>query len=70
MVIRPQWEWALDDAEGRLLDRPMSPVFTNQYDAEQWIGEQWRVLASRGVHAARLLHDGGQVTPTLVLEAP
>ena len=70
MPIRPQWEWAFDDHDGHLVDRPVSPVFTNQYDAEQWIGEQWRVLAERGVHAARLLHDGQQMTPKLVLEVP
>jgi len=70
MPIRPQWEWALDDCEGGALDRPVSPVFTNQFDAEQWLGEQWRVLAERGVHAARLLHDGLQATPTLVLTVP
>jgi len=70
MVVRPQWEWAFDDAAGEQLDRPVSAVFTNQYDAEQWIGEQWRSLAERGAHAARLLHDGRQVTPTLVLAVP
>ncbi|MFI2751869.1 hypothetical protein ACGIF2_00365 [Cellulomonas sp. P22] len=70
MVMRPQWAWELDDVDGRVLDRPVSPVFTTQYDAEQWIGEQWRTLAGQGVHAARLLHDGRQATPTLVLRIP
>ncbi|PVU81259.1 hypothetical protein DDP54_17095 (plasmid) [Cellulomonas sp. WB94] len=70
MVLRPQWEWAFDDIGGRELDRPVSPVFANQYDAEQWLGEQWRVLATQGVHAARLLHDGTQATPALVLRVP
>ncbi|MCC2308643.1 hypothetical protein [Cellulomonas chengniuliangii] len=70
MVMRPRWAWELDDAEGRVLDRPVSPVFTTQFDAEQWIGEQWRVLAGQGVHSARLLHDGHQATPTLALRVP
>jgi hypothetical protein len=65
--VRPQWEWAFDTADGRPLDQPVSPVFANQYDAEQWIGERWRALVTRGVHAARLLNDGSQVTPALVL---
>ena len=70
MVARAQWEWAFDDAGGARLERPLSPVFTHQYDAEQWIGEQWRELAARGVETARLLHDGRQATPTLVLHVP
>ena len=45
----------------------MSPVFTTQYDAEQWLGEHWRTLAAQGVHAVRLLHEGTQATPTLTL---
>jgi hypothetical protein len=70
MTVRPQWEWAFDDAGGRSLDRPVSPVFANQYDAEQWIGENWHTLAARGVHVARLVNDGSPVTPALVLPAP
>ncbi|CAN5369167.1 hypothetical protein BH11ACT1_BH11ACT1_22840 [soil metagenome] len=70
MAVLPQWEWAFDDVAGNELDRPVSPVFANQYDAEQWLGEQWRVLATQGVHTARLLHDGTQATPALVLRAP
>ncbi|MFE5309625.1 hypothetical protein [Isoptericola sp. NPDC056573] len=65
-MIRPRWEWALDDADGRALAVP-SPVFTTQYDAEQWIGEHWRELASAGATLARLLHDGAQATPGVVL---
>ncbi|MGV8978741.1 MAG: hypothetical protein ACOH17_11905 [Cellulomonas sp.] len=70
MGVQPQWEWAFDDLAGNALDRPVSPVFANQYDAEQWLGEQWRTLAAQVVHTARLLHDGTQVTPALVLRAP
>ena len=66
-MIRPQWVWELDDAEGRALDSPVSPVFTTQYDAEQWLGEHWRTLAAQGVQAVGLLHEGAQATPTLTL---
>ena len=65
MVLRPQWEWRFDGADGKILDRPVSPVFTTQYDAEQWLGEHWRTLAAQGVQAAGLLHEGVQATPTL-----
>lgn len=69
-MIRAQWEWALDDAEGRLLDRPISPVFGNQYDAEQWLGEHWRELARQNVAVARLMHDGTQAAAPVVLRIP
>ncbi|MEU2198864.1 hypothetical protein [Isoptericola sp. NPDC019482] len=65
-MIRAHWEWALDDGEGRPLVVP-SPVFTTQYDAEQWLGEHWRELAGGGATLARLLHDGAQATPGVVL---
>ncbi len=67
MVLRPQWVWQFDGPDGAALDRPVSPLFTTQYDAEQWLGEHWRTLAAQGVHAARLLHEGTQVTATLTL---
>lgn len=69
-MIRPQWEWALDDAEGRRLSEPVTPVFTAQYDAEQWLGEHWRELAAAGAVRARLLHDGTQATPAVELRTP
>jgi len=67
MVVRPQWEWRFDGTDGSALDRPVSPVFTTQYDAEQWLGEHWRTLAAQGVQAVGLLHEGAQATPTLTL---
>lgn len=69
-MIRPQWVWELDDAEGRALATPVSPVFTTQYDAEQWLGEHWRELAGVGAVRARLLHDGTQATPAVELRVP
>ena len=67
MVLRPQWEWRFDGADTEPLSSPVSPVFTTQYDAEQWLGEHWRTLAAQSVHAVRLLHEGTQATPTLTL---
>ena len=69
MVVRPQWEWRFDGADGSVLDRPVSPVFTTQYDAEQWLGETWRTLAAEGAAVARLLHDGAQATAPVELRA-
>jgi lipocalin len=69
-VIRPQWVWELDDAEGRVLDNPVSPIFSNQFDAEQWLGEHWRELAAQDVAVARLLHDGTQASAPVPLRVP
>ena len=66
-MIRPQWVWELDDADGRALTTPESPAFTNKFDAEQWLGESWRDLAAQGAAAARLLNDGAQATATVEL---
>ncbi|GAB2474277.1 hypothetical protein [Xylanimonas ulmi] len=69
-AIRPRWEWALVDEAGALLDPALSPVFTTQYDAEEWLGERWRSLAAGGAVEARLLHDGAPATAPLPLRAP
>ncbi len=66
-MIRPKWVWEFDDPDGRALAAVISPVFTNQYDAEQWLGETWRILAGRGAQRGRLLHDGKQATPAVEL---
>ena len=69
-MIRVQWEWAFDDAEGQLLAQPVSPVFANQYDAEQWLGENWRDLARQDATVARLIHDGTQAAAPVALRIP
>ncbi len=68
-MIRPRWEWVLEDTAGAAVPGVPSPVFTTQYDAEQWLGEHWRDLASKGAALARLLHDGTQATPSVALPA-
>jgi hypothetical protein len=60
MALRPQWEWRLEGGQP-----PASPVFTTQYDAEQWVGESWRALAAQGVTRVTLLHQGEPATPPL-----
>jgi hypothetical protein len=58
MSVHPQWEWALSGADGSRPDRPVGPVFTSRFDAEQWLGEHWRALAGQDVARAQLLHLG------------
>lgn len=65
MAVTPQWVWELLDAHGAGLSEPRSPVFTARFDAEAWLGESWRRLATRGVRAARLLHDGHPAGPVV-----
>lgn len=66
-MIRPRWEWSLENEAGEVLEASLSPVFTTQYDAEQWLGEHWRGLAGSGASRAKLVNDGRQVTPTVEL---
>lgn len=63
----PRWVWAFDGADGGELDEPVSPVFTTQFDAEAWLGEQWRRLSVAGVRSARLLHDGAPAAPPVAV---
>jgi hypothetical protein len=67
MSVRPQWQWLLLDPDGEPVDRPIGPVFTSRFDAEQWIGSHWRTLASQGVAGARLIHEGQPVGSVLDL---
>nr|WP_237727972.1 hypothetical protein [Cellulomonas sp. APG4] len=58
----------LDDAQAPL-DRPLSPTFTNRFDAEAWVGERWRELVRDGVRAVRLCHQGAPVAPVMPLRS-
>ena len=57
---RPWW-WRLEDkagAEVPVSDDFAGQRFTNQADAESWVGETWSDLASEGVDQVTLLeHD-------------
>ncbi|WP_225754626.1 hypothetical protein [Actinotalea sp. Marseille-Q4924] len=63
----PQWTWQFLAVDEQAVDRPVSPAFTSRFDAEAWLGEQWRSLAGEGVASARLLHQGAVVAPAVPL---
>ncbi len=65
--MRPRWQWRMSDESGAGLDRPASPVFEARYDAEEWLGEHWRSLASQGVRGAQLLQEGEPVGPSVAI---
>ena len=68
MTTGPAWDWLLLDAEGEQVDQPISPAFGNRFDAEVWIGENWRRLADAGVVAVRLQHHGQAAAADLRLD--
>jgi hypothetical protein len=51
------WTWRYEDAQGRTIEGPPE-AFSSQSDAESWLGQSWRELASRGVSAVLLVEDG------------
>jgi hypothetical protein len=69
-VGRAQWTWQFLDADGAPLeggvDAPEPPA-ASRYDAEQWLGESWRVLAAEGAVRAVLRCDGAVVGPGVEL---
>lgn len=68
--VRPRWEWVLLGADGAPADRPVGPVFTARFDAEQWLGEHWRSLAAQQVASVQLVHEGAPVGSRLALPEP
>ncbi|MBU4214171.1 MAG: hypothetical protein KJ792_05900 [Actinobacteria bacterium] len=67
MSVRPQWQWSLLGVDGERVDRPVGPVFTSRFDAEQWVGAHWRTLASQDVASAQLMNEGQPVGAVLDL---
>ena len=67
MTTGAAWAWTFLDDGGAVLDRPISPAFGNRFDAELWIGEEWRRLAEQGVASVRLLHHGQAAAADLPL---
>ncbi len=55
------WTWRLEDTKGAELTKPTSPGHSNQSDAESWLGEHWRELATAGVAQATLFDDERKV---------
>jgi hypothetical protein len=54
------WHWRFERADGSAVsvDEPPEQTFTNQADAETWLGENWRALREAGVDQVALLDDG------------
>ena len=50
------WTWRCEDAAGAAVGGP-EETFASQSDAESWLGQSWRELASAGVVTAILLED-------------
>jgi hypothetical protein len=50
------WTWRYENGDGQPVDGP-GEAFLSQADAESWIGQTWRDLASRGVTSASLVED-------------
>jgi hypothetical protein len=68
-MTTPQWAWAFEDADGQPVETTISPVFTNQFDAEQWLGQGWREMAATGIASAVLLAEGRPATPAVRLSS-
>lgn len=54
------WSWRFEKTDGSDVTVTELPqeTFTNQADAETWLGENWRDLRSAGVDQVTLLDDG------------
>ena len=67
---RPWW-WRLEDAAGETVEVTefADQRFTNQGDAESWVGEVWPDLAERGVAAVTLFEHERQVYGPMSLSA-
>ena len=50
------WTWRYEDGDGRAVEGP-SEAFASQSDAESWVGQTWRQLASTGISTVILLDD-------------
>ncbi|WBB79930.1 hypothetical protein O7606_00510 [Micromonospora sp. WMMD882] len=50
------WSWRYEGANGESAEGP-AETFGSQADAESWIGQQWRELASSGVALVELVED-------------
>jgi len=60
------WTWRFDSGAA---PADPAPDFTNQSDAETWLGENWRDLRSAGVTAVSLIADDAVVYGPMPLDA-
>ena len=66
------WSWRLENAVGVEVDVTgdlAGQRFSNQSDAESWVGETWAELADAGVDAVTLLEHDRQVYGPMSLHA-
>jgi hypothetical protein len=61
------WVWRLEGADGAPSHAVPSPPHPSQSDAESWLGETWRELATAGVAQVSLLEDGRLVYGPMLL---
>jgi len=50
------WNWRYEGPDGQPVAGP-AESFSNQADAESWIGQAWQELAETGVVAVSLMED-------------
>ncbi|MEV1290408.1 hypothetical protein [Micromonospora sp. NPDC049679] len=50
------WSWRYESTDGQAVTGP-AETFGSQADAESWIGQTWRDLASAGVTSVALVED-------------
>lgn len=50
------WTWRYESGDGGSVAGP-AETFGSQADAESWLGQTWRDLASAGVTSVALLED-------------
>lgn len=62
------WRYDLSQAAAPDAERA-SQSFPTQSDAETWIGESWRELATTGVDAVTLMEDDHEVYGPMSLHA-
>ncbi|GAA3445598.1 hypothetical protein [Planomonospora venezuelensis] len=53
------WRWRYENADGGEVTGGVlqGDTFSNQADAESWLGENWRELLESGVERVTLLED-------------
>jgi hypothetical protein len=65
------WRWRYEMTESSPATmEDEAPTFSNQADAESWIGEEWEVLLKAGVDAVTLLEDDREVYGPMSLHPP
>lgn len=63
------WSWRYEGTDGRPLAGP-AETFGSQADAESWIGQTWRDLASGGITSVTLVEDNRVEYRMSLLPAP